>query len=576
MDVNLLWQKRFRGLLPLAAGALADDGSLTFVRPDELEARTYQIVGADAGGRLEIRGTLSVETVTKIALAPGGDSLIGATDDDLYLFREGRKSRLMPGRRLTFDDVALARDGLRFVVAFADMMFAAHTVALCDMSGKIAWTKDLDVPVTRVAISGEGRHLVVGSEPGRVFGFDAGRTLVYESVLDLPIAALGMSETGAACVVGATDGSLAGLDEEGGIVWRASVGLPVIDTALSGDGSYAFAVAGDATGGLLVGIASGDAGGDVGTPVWEHELESRPTGVAVSPNGRFLAVSLADGRLMTFALDPQERAGGWGRSFAGGAAQQSAGTGRPGGPSGLDLARAAWEAGDREKARTMARKLLEATPADVAVCEALIAWEAELVGAVLAEAESMAAAGDPAGALERLREAEAIDPADARIAAARAALTARALALLGDRATACAEPEEAVEAWQAVLALDFKNLEARRRLGEAHARCAERLVAEAESRAAAGDPVGALDLWRRAQELAPSEELGTRICAAEVAQIVAEGRRLYDAHHYPEAAFQFQKALALDPNHEEARRYLGYARGLSTDTGVSGRFQRLE
>jgi tetratricopeptide (TPR) repeat protein len=575
MDVNLLWQKRFRGLLPLADAALADDGSLTFIRPDELEARTYQTVVADAGGHLEIRGTVSVETVAKMALVPGGASMIGVTDDDLYLFREGRKSRLMPGRRLTFDDVALARDGLRFVVAFADMMFAAHTVALCDMSGKVAWTKDLDVAVTRVAINGEGRHMAVGSDVGRLFLFDAARTLVYESILDMPIAALAISDRGAACVVGAPDGALAGLDEEGGVLWRATVGLPVIDVTLTGadPASFAFAVAGDAKGGVLVGVASTGTSAEPGTPVWEHELESRPTAVAVSPNGRFLAVSLADGRLLAFGLETSDAA------VRRGTPAQSGGlaAGRQGGGlSGLEAARAAWETGEREKARAMARKLLEASPADLAVCEALIAWEAELVGAVLAEAEAIADAGDPAAALARLRDAEAIDPADARIAEARAALTARALTLLCDRAAACVEPEEAITAWQAVLALDFKHLEARRCLGEAQARCAEGLVAEGEAREAAGDVAGALALWRRAHDLAPSEDLDARVRAAEVAQIVAEGRRLYDAHRYPEATFQFQKALALDPDHEEARRYLGYARGLSTDSGVSGRFQRLE
>ena len=55
-----------------------------------------------------------------------------------------------------------------------------------------------------------------------------------------------------------------------------------------------------------------------------------------------------------------------------------------------------------------------------------------------------------------------------------------------------------------------------------------------------------------------------------------EGRRLYDARRYPEAAFQFQKVLSLDPAHEEARRYLDYARGVGSDSSVTGRFQRLE
>jgi tetratricopeptide (TPR) repeat protein len=147
---------------------------------------------------------------------------------------------------------------------------------------------------------------------------------------------------------------------------------------------------------------------------------------------------------------------------------------------------------------------------------------------------------------------------------------------LRERALREEEPAAAVAAWRALLAVDFKDVDARRRLGEAQLRWAAALTAEGETRAAGGDTGAALEVWRRAQELAPSEALEARIRAVELARIVAEGRRLYDAKRYPEAAFQFQKALALDPEHEEARRYLGYTRGLTADSGVAGRFRRLE
>src|SRR5207245_4351128 len=113
-DVNLLWTRRFRGLLPLSANALDDEGKLTFVRPDELEARTYQVATAEPDGKPHVCATLSVETVHKMEVARGGEVLIGATDDDLYLFREERKSRFMADRRVSSEDVALCGAGRVF------------------------------------------------------------------------------------------------------------------------------------------------------------------------------------------------------------------------------------------------------------------------------------------------------------------------------------------------------------------------------------------------------------------------------------------------------------------------------
>jgi tetratricopeptide (TPR) repeat protein len=552
MDVNLLWQKRFRGLLPISSGALDDDGSLTFARPDELEVRTYQIVSADASGQIQSRGAISVETMAQLEMAARGAAMLGATDDDLYLFRDGNKTRLMPGRRLTFDDISISGGGERFMAGFTDMMVSTHTIAMCDGTGKVAWTKDVDGTVSRVAISADGSRVLAGSEEGSVLGFDAGRVPLFELTLDEPITALGLSPDGGTALVGTRAGTLAACDEEGGVTWRATVGSPILGVSLSADGVVGAAIAGDAGGGL---VFCTDAAGE---PTWEHEVDARPTGISLSPNGRFLAVSLADGRLLGFSLRP---------TLSGRAAVGS-------GKASAE-ARCAWEAGERERACRLLRDALLASPDDVAACEQLVLWEAELVGEHLAEAEAHLAAGEVDGALDRLAAASAVDPYDARVPAAGVGLRSRAVQLLRDRAAA-AEPEVAIDLWNALLALDAKHLEARRALGEVQLRWATRLAAEGDALAAGGDAAGALERWRHAQELAPSEELARRIGEAEVVQIVAEGRRLYDAKRYPEAAFQFQKALAIDPDHEEARRYLGYTRGLATDSGVAGRFQRLE
>jgi hypothetical protein len=45
---------------------------------------------------------------------------------------------------------------------------------------------------------------------------------------------------------------------------------------------------------------------------------------------------------------------------------------------------------------------------------------------------------------------------------------------------------------------------------------------------------------------------------------------------FQEAAFQFRKALALQPDHAEALRYLAYIGGAGPQSPLSERFSRLE
>ena len=180
MNVNWRWHTRLRGLLPLSPHALAEDGTLLLVRPDELEARTYQVLQAEPGGVKE-QESLTVETVRRMVLSADLPVRIGITDDDLYLFREGRKSRFLPQRRVTYLDLALARHGRIFLTAFTDMMLAGQTLCLADDGGKLLWTKDLDAPISAVAIAADGRAVAAGLESGELILFDAGRTLLWEA-----------------------------------------------------------------------------------------------------------------------------------------------------------------------------------------------------------------------------------------------------------------------------------------------------------------------------------------------------------------------------------------------------------
>jgi tetratricopeptide (TPR) repeat protein len=93
---------------------------------------------------------------------------------------------------------------------------------------------------------------------------------------------------------------------------------------------------------------------------------------------------------------------------------------------------------------------------------------------------------------------------------------------------------------------------------------------------AAGRVDQALAAWKEAQRLSPSDALTARITQAEFQRCLQAGIAHYETQRLPEATFQLKKALTLDPNNEEARRYLGYAQGLSGDTGIADRFARLE
>ena len=50
----------------------------------------------------------------------------------------------------------------------------------------------------------------------------------------------------------------------------------------------------------------------------------------------------------------------------------------------------------------------------------------------------------------------------------------------------------------------------------------------------------------------------------------------YGQQRFQEAAFQFRKALARQPGHAEALRYLAYIGGAAPQSPLSERFSRLE
>src|SRR5687767_8566587 len=94
-SVNLLWQKRFRGLMPVAQHAVADNGCTLLIRPDEMERRTYQVLSVDPDGNGTELSAISVERVYRFDAVADGRLVLGMTGDDVYVFRDGKKARFM-------------------------------------------------------------------------------------------------------------------------------------------------------------------------------------------------------------------------------------------------------------------------------------------------------------------------------------------------------------------------------------------------------------------------------------------------------------------------------------------------
>jgi hypothetical protein len=562
MNVNWRWHARFRGVLALSPHAQSDEGSLFFVRPDELAARTYEVLRV-AAGRVAEEESLTVETVRQLALSAEAPLRIGVTDDDLYLFSGGRKSRFLPQRRVSYLSLSLARGGGFFAAAFTDMLFAGQTLCLADEAGKVVWTKDLDAPISVVAISPEGRAVAAGLETGGVLAFDAGRTLLWEAVLEEPVAALALTEDGARCVAVTATGAALGIDG-GDVLWRTDL---LTGAALT-PGEVALSAAAR---GALVAVAGGDeatgwvvlldAGGRV---VWEHETAARATGAALAPSGRLLALSQVDGEVLQFEVETDSLG-----SPPGGVAPDEE----------FQRALAARDEGQIPEARKALLRVLEADPGHLAACDALIALDEATLAQSLADADRLTSEGSFAEALTALETARLIAPTDLDLSVRWAAVLAAAETRLASEAAdaeATGDVAGAADRWLALLRLDPKRRHARAEIARLHRLAAARWVEEGEAALAAGREEEALAAWRRAQSAAPSETLAARLRELEMQRFVRVGIVLYGQQRFQEAAFQLRKALALQPDHPEALRYLAYIGGVAPQGPLSERFSRLE
>jgi tetratricopeptide (TPR) repeat protein len=556
-NVNLLYLRKARGVAPLSRYAMRDDATLVVSVPDEMEVRTFHVARFDARGRSQVLETYSVETLRRTEIAASGASYVGTTDDDLYVFQGGRKTRFLPDRRAAYTDIALSESGQRFATAFSDLLASGHTLALGDNTGRLLWTRDVAFPISRVAVDRDAQHMAVAGETGDVLLYDAARNIVLRHRQEVPIAAV--ATVGPARTVFAGGGGVGAIDDRGGLLWFTElVGEPV-DVALSGDGTTAAVLVrlDDMTGRLY--LLSGD-----GLPNWDVDYEdARPTGVSLSPDGRHCAVTLRDGSICVYELHYGERLG----SLSGAAV--------------LAEARAAREGeGSLRGAIELLKGRLAAVPADTAACEMLAETLADMKARTLSAAQSAEAVGDFAAADARLAEAVALAPFDPDFVAARRDLRARwsASALAAARASLDAHDGPAAEA-HLLDAIEADPLDAMARalLADARFAAAENATARGRELIATGQFTDAVAALAEAQRRgATGPEVTQLLRDARVGEALALGNALYQDRQYAAAMFQFKKVLRLDPDNAEAQQKVGYAQNFLQDTQLNDRFTRLE
>jgi len=561
-NVNLSFLRKARGMAPLSRYAVQDDGTVLVSIPDELEVRTFHLVRFSERGKSQIQETYNVETLRRTELAPDGSVFIGTTDDDLYLFRQARKTRFLPDRRASYTDISLGATVGRFAMAYCDIIGAGHTVALGEIGGRLLWTKDVPFPVARVSVDRTAQHMAVAGEQGDLLLIDGTRKTLWQHRQEVPllaVATIGPERTVFATGgPGVESGGVGLVGSDGVLSWFTElVGTPV-ELAIDAEGKvFAVLLALDASSGRLVFLSP------EGLPVWDIELEeSRPTGLSLSPSGRFAAVTLRDGSLITYELTYGERMVSLSEEAA------------------LAETRAARDSGNIVAAVEVLRSRLESVPSDVRSCALLVELQEELKQHALTAAQNAELVGDFAEADSDLAGAQASLPTDSELTVTRAALRVRwhdTKLSQGELALSQGNGEAAEAAFLEAIRANPLSVAARTKLADSRYATATAALERGRGLLAIGDAKGALvALTEARQKGASGPELAELVRQARVQEGLAFGNRLYQDRQYAAALFEFRNVLRLDPDNAEALQKLSYAKNFHQDTQLSDRFTRLE
>ena len=565
--VNLLWERKYRGAYPLARYALDDAGTLTLAIPRPLEARTFDLTRLQQDGGIEIRSSFAVETLVKLETSAQSDSVIGMTADDLYLFHAGSKSRFLPERRINYIDGGMSADGQVVAAAFSDIAGASFALAFGEIGGYVTWLREAPAALSTVAMARDGSRVALGAETGTLWLLDAARREVWEFAQDGAVRALACSTEGLHVAYGMADGKVGLIGPDGARTWEARLPGEVFALALSSGGELCAALCRHPENPASAHIYCLDANGTVG---WDFDAEKRLLGLALSPDGKYLAVGARDGTTAVYEVVPAEGAGeGKERRVAAG--------------DPLAAAAALRKTGDFAGALQTLREALEINPADCEGCDRLLTTRDLYLQEGFDEAHSRIGKGEFAAAIGLLGSLLTEEPLHIDIAQAlRAVRVQRSEELMTEaRAQSAAGngSQAEMKLREAIAVAPIGPTPARIALAALYTHRAETADADADRLLAQGDLQAGLAALERAQAVAESRERAQKIVRAQTALEFTTGMAAYNEKRYSAAVFQFKKVLARDPGHSEAKRYLNFSQKFEQDAAtesLTDRFSRLE
>lgn len=564
-SVNICWEKRFRGSYPASRFSLSDSGSLAIAVPRPLESRTYDITKIALDGSVEVGGSFSVETLVRLEVISSGATAIGMTADDLYLFTEGMKNKFLAERRLSYIDAMVNESGGRVAAGFSDLNGTSFALAYGELTGKASWTRDVNTPLTALAISRDGSRITIGTELGMMWQIDAARRDIWEFEQREPIRALASSLDGSKVVYGTASGSVGCLDAEGARLWETHLPSEIVQIVVSGDGTICAAYSppsGESPGRLTCISGLGNIG-------WECEPEKTLKGLSLSSNGKYLASGTRDGLQAVFEIVMGE---GLSIESNSKAAVFVA----------LEHSRQMEQAGDTERALNILLQALltNATSSELAR-EAGVLRQRRMETAFL-EAQELVDLADFASAwdtLSRLRMSDPTNPVVVQklhdiVILGTAAMLATAKQLKLDGSLEAAE-----SGLNLTIEWDQFVTEPRDLLGAIRSRRSQLELEKAHKFIESGNYKDAIAAYERASALEGLPEIIASLEKAKTQMDFDLGMEHYNQKRYREAIFQFKKVLLRDPTHTESERHLGYAQKFAQDTSaesINDRFSRLE
>jgi tetratricopeptide (TPR) repeat protein len=561
--VETAFEWRFRNHFPLAGLRtdtlqVDDDGNVLVLVPDRWDRRLLHLLQCPPFDAPRSLFSLSTETLRGVAYVPAGAYLVGHTEEALYLASARGKRRLWSERAVSFRSVALT-DTPVFAVAYSEKFQTGEAVLWCEFTNdapQIRWLREFSVPLAHVALDRSGTCLVVASELGELFCYDSDQQLHWRRAPLEPLLAL--QTLGFDYTVFATEtGNVGAIGDEGEILWMTEMATEII--ALSIDTTH-----------QTIAILSPHGCAFLshhGEPLMEIDTPTSPTGIALSPSGKYATVSQSDGTLTLYTLTH-------GHPMA-----------RLDAATVITKARQEQASGNTLQAITTLRSRLQAVPTDITAHTTLQSLYSESKADYLRRAKRAQSLGDFRWAHALLSEASMLLPLDITLTEARLTLQNAwrdASLQRGNHALLAGDYLAAREAFLEALEAAPQQVTAREKLTEIDIAVAREWQEQAQKHLSVGEFAKAAqlltqadDLYQTHQEKQAPETIAT-LTNAQTGAAFIEGKRLYESGEMVAAIFHFKKVLRLEPDHAEAAKYLRYAQNNQKEDSIADRFLLLE